>query len=94
MRCPLCLSDRLEFIQENHCCEECGGSFEVVGESQDFPLDKQEIVEMVDKINEGDKNPYTLEKILSYLQNGIVTYNEDYNQYSIIIGKGNLPKEE
>lgn len=93
MRCPLCLSDRLEFVQETYCCEECGASFEMVGESQDFPTDKQEIVEMVDKINEGNKNPYTLEKILSYLQQGIVTFNEDYNQYSIILGKGNLPKE-
>lgn len=71
-----------------NCCEECGGSFQMVGESQDFPRDKKEIVEIVDKINEGDKNPYTLEKILSYLQNGIVTYNEDYERYSIILGKG------
>ena len=93
MRCPLCLSDNLEYVQETYCCDNCGGSFAIVQESQDFPIDKQEIVEMVDKINEGDKNPYTLEKILSYLQKEVINFNEEYDHYSITLGKGNLKED-
>lgn len=93
MRCPLCLSDNLIEKQNTQCCEDCGGSFEIVQESQDFPLDKDELLQIVDKINEGDKNPYTLEKILSYLQQDFIQYNEQYDQYRIILGKGNLTKE-
>jgi hypothetical protein len=49
--------------------------------------------ETVNKINDGNISPHILERILSYLQNDIIFYNEDYNQYSIILGKGNLSKE-
>jgi hypothetical protein len=102
MRCPLCLSDNLVEVTEcpdgtsltyrvTQCCEDCGGSFHLIQESQDFPIDKQELVEIVDKANNGDKNPYTLEKILSYLQKDIIHYIEDYDSYRIVLGKGNVP---
>jgi len=40
MRCPFCLSDKLESFWEEedrpltHCCEDCGASFEIVQEPQ------------------------------------------------------------
>jgi hypothetical protein len=93
MRCPLCLSDNLIVVNDSggdtHCCENCGASFQVVQESQDLPLDKQELNDTLDKINSGDKNPFTLELILSYLQRDLIYYNEDYDHYSLILGKGN-----
>jgi uncharacterized protein YbaR (Trm112 family) len=42
MICPFCQSDDLlVFVEDNgektHCCENCGGSFQIVQEPQDFP---------------------------------------------------------
>jgi Zn finger protein HypA/HybF involved in hydrogenase expression len=38
MICPFCQSDSLELLQDTYCCEECGGSFQVVQEPQDILL--------------------------------------------------------
>lgn len=38
MKCPFCQSDNLELKQDTQCCEDCGGSFEVVQEPQDILL--------------------------------------------------------
>lgn len=43
LTCPFCQSDNLMTIVEGdtttQCCEDCGGSFEVVQEPQDILLD-------------------------------------------------------
>jgi hypothetical protein len=41
MRCPHCLSDNLELKQDTHCCEDCGGSFQVIQEPQDILLESR-----------------------------------------------------
>lgn len=42
MNCPFCQSDNIMAFNEEDkgitwCCEDCGGSFQVVQEPQDFP---------------------------------------------------------
>jgi transposase-like protein len=39
MRCPFCQSDNLLTIEKTECCEDCGGSFEVVNPPQDVLLE-------------------------------------------------------
>ena len=37
--CPFCQSDNLILKQNTHCCDECGGSFEIVQEPQEILLE-------------------------------------------------------
>ena len=63
MRCPFCLSDNLEAKEEEdlpfletgtvtcQCCEDCGGSFQVINTPQEILLkDRQDFINKVEEL--------------------------------------------
>ena len=54
LKCPFCQSDNLEPINEDgkitQCCDDCGGSFEVVQEPQDILLENIKSQEPYEKM--------------------------------------------
>jgi hypothetical protein len=54
--------------------------------------ENQEVIDALDRINEGAKDPGTLKIILDLNDQEIIWYNEAYDSWRIVLGKNTLSK--